>query len=128
MYGKHVAVKGLSLELHTGGITALLGHNGAGKTTAIGMLTGLVRPDGGDCRVLGKSMLTQAGAARRHLGYCPQHNVLFGGLTVQEHLHIFAAIKVPAGLTPAKQSVIPAISAFHQEIWNHQTSTSKAHV
>ena len=87
-------MKGLSLELHTGGITALLGHNGAGKTTAIGMLTGLIRPDGGDCRVRGKSMLTQAGAARRHLGYCPQHNVLFGGLTVQEHLHIFAAIKV----------------------------------
>ena len=86
VYGKKVAVRDLSLELHQGEILALLGHNGAGKTSAMGMLTGLIRPSAGACAVMGHSLAMQPRAARFHLGYCPQSNVLFDALTPREHL------------------------------------------
>jgi ABC-type multidrug transport system ATPase subunit len=54
-----VAVAGLELVLYEGKITALLGHNGAGKSTTIAMLTGLLPPTAGDARVRGKSIHTQ---------------------------------------------------------------------
>ena len=84
--GKKVAVRDLSLELHRGEILALLGHNGAGKTSAMGMLTGLIRPTAGGCYVMGHSLAAQPHAARAHIGYCPQSNVLFDALTPREHL------------------------------------------
>ena len=69
-----------------------------GKTTAVGMLTGLLRPSAGACSVMGHDVMRGAAHARRHIGYCPQQNVLFGGLTVWEHLLLFAAIKgLPGG-------------------------------
>jgi ATP-binding cassette subfamily A (ABC1) protein 3 len=51
-----VAVAGLELVLYEGQVTALLGHNGAGKSTTIAMLTGLLPPTAGDARVRGKSI------------------------------------------------------------------------
>lgn len=93
VYGKKVAVRDLSLELHQGEILALLGHNGAGKTSAMGMLTGLIRPTAGGCAVMGHSLAAQPHAARAHIGYCPQSNVLFDALTPREHLELFGAVK-----------------------------------
>ena len=70
----------------------------AGKTTALGMLSGLTRPTGGECHVMGHSMASAPAQARQHLGFCPQQNVLFSRLTVQEHLLLYAAIKgIPGG-------------------------------
>ncbi|CAL8463070.1 g2604 [Coccomyxa elongata] len=97
VYGQHVAVHNLSLRLRVGEVTALLGHNGAGKTTAVGMLTGLLRPTAGTCTVMGHDVLRAAAHARQHIGYCPQANVLFGSLTVWEHLLLFCAIKGISG-------------------------------
>lgn len=57
------------------------------------MLTGLLRPSGGSCSVMGHDMHSAAAHARQHIGYCPQANVLFGSLTVWEHLLLFCAIK-----------------------------------
>lgn len=69
-----------------------------GKTTAIGMLSGLIRPSAGDCTIMGHSMVTSAPAARQCLGFCPQQNILFGQLTAREHLLLYAAIKgLPGG-------------------------------
>jgi ABC-type multidrug transport system ATPase subunit len=69
-----------------------------GKTTAVGMLTGLLRPTAGSCSVMGHDVMRAAAHARRYIGYCPQQNVLFGSLTVWEHLLLFAAIKgLPGG-------------------------------
>lgn len=62
------------------------------------MLTGLLRPTAGSCTVMGHDVLRAAAHARQHIGYCPQQNVLFGSLTVWEHLLLFAAIKgLPGG-------------------------------
>lgn len=64
----------------------------------IGMVTGLTPPTSGDCFIAGHSIVTETQHARGSLGYCPQSNVMYGRLTVIEHLQIYAAIKgIPGG-------------------------------
>ena len=91
--GPKVAVHGLDLTIYSGQIFVLLGHNGAGKTTTITMLTGLYMPSSGDATVQGLSIRTHMASIRQRIGVCPQHDVLFGELTVMEHLEIFAGLK-----------------------------------
>jgi len=69
------------------------GHNGAGKTTAISILTGMLRPTSGDARVYGASILTDMARIRQSLGVCPQFDILWPEITAQEHLALYAAIK-----------------------------------
>ncbi|KAL6764727.1 hypothetical protein V8C86DRAFT_3022151 [Haematococcus lacustris] len=88
-----VAVHKLSLQMRSGQITALLGHNGAGKSTTVAMMTGLVMPTSGDAFIGGASIVEDTRNARQSLGICPQQNVLIGHLSVQEHLVLLAAIK-----------------------------------
>ena len=92
--GKKVAVDNLYLNMYQDQITVLLGHNGAGKTTTMSMLVGLFPPTSGDAVVNGHSILNDIDGVRESLGLCPQHNVLFGRLTVREHLSFFARLKV----------------------------------
>lgn len=63
--GGKVAVESLTLELFEDHITALLGHNGAGKSTTISMLTGLIRPTGGDAHIWGHSIRNNMNDIRR---------------------------------------------------------------
>ena len=93
MGGKKVAVDNLNITMFSGQITALLGHNGAGKTTAISMLTGLISPDAGTAIIEGLDINENINEIRRDLGVCPQHDVLFPDLSVVEHLTMFAAFK-----------------------------------
>ncbi|ODM90575.1 ATP-binding cassette sub-family A member 3 [Orchesella cincta] len=93
-FGEHkVAVDGMSMKIYDGEIFALLGHNGAGKTTTISMLTGMYAPTGGTAIVNGYDITTELDMARDHLGFCPQHNMLFDKLTVSEHLRFFGQLK-----------------------------------
>jgi len=71
----------------------LLGHNGAGKTSTISMLTGLTNPTSGSAIMDGYDIFSDIGRLRESLGVCPQHNVLFGELTVREHLEVFCTLK-----------------------------------
>ncbi|KAJ9436291.1 ABC transporter A family member 1, partial [Diplonema papillatum] len=82
-----------SIAFHEGQIQVILGHNGAGKTTLINMLTGMLQPDTGDCRVWGKSVLRDMDAIRGDLGLCPQHNILWPLLSCREHLLFFGGLK-----------------------------------
>jgi ATP-binding cassette subfamily A (ABC1) protein 3 len=91
--GKKVAVHGLHLKLYEGQITCLLGHNGAGKTTVMSMLTGMTAPSNGNAWVRGHSILTDMRTIRRSLGFCPQHSVLYPELTVKEHLLFYGRLK-----------------------------------
>lgn len=88
-----VAVRRLDLGLPEGEILALLGHNGAGKSTTVSMLTGAERPTEGKITVYGADVTTHSSEARRHLGVCPQHDVLFDDLTAAEHLRLAAALR-----------------------------------
>jgi ATP-binding cassette, subfamily A (ABC1), member 3 len=91
--GQKVAVDGLNMTFYSGQITALLGHNGAGKSTAISMLTGLYPPDTGSATVQGFDIGTDMLEARKVMGVCPQHDVLEPFMTVEEHLQFFASVK-----------------------------------
>ncbi|KAF8767183.1 ATP-binding cassette sub-family A member 3 like protein [Argiope bruennichi] len=88
-----LVVNDLSLNIYQGQITALLGHNGAGKTTIINILTGLYQPTSGTASINGFDILTEATKALRNVGVCLQHDVLYDTLTVEEHLRIYAAMK-----------------------------------
>lgn len=93
-----LALDRVSLDLAEGGITALLGHNGAGKSTLVGLVTGMLTPTEGDCLVGGASMVREPHRARRSLGVCPQVDVLWPELSVEEHLRVYAAVKgLPGG-------------------------------
>jgi ABC-type multidrug transport system ATPase subunit len=89
---KH-AVDHLNLTMYSGQITALLGHNGAGKSTTIGILTGLTAPTSGVAIINGMDVSQDMQSIRHSLGVCPQHDVLFADLTVEEHLTLFANFK-----------------------------------
>ncbi|XP_034545071.1 phospholipid-transporting ATPase ABCA1-like isoform X3 [Notolabrus celidotus] len=95
-HGKKLAVDGLTLGFYEGQITSFLGHNGAGKTTTMSILTGLFPPTSGTAYILGKDIRTELSAIRQSLGVCPQHNVLFSMLTVEEHIWFYGRLK---GLT-----------------------------
>ncbi|MGH0142230.1 UNVERIFIED_CONTAM: hypothetical protein FKN15_019870 [Acipenser sinensis] len=100
--GKKVAVDGLTLGFYEGQITSFLGHNGAGKTTTMSILTGLFPPTSGTAYILGKDIRSDLSAIRKNLGVCPQHNVLFDQLTVEEHIWFYARLK---GLSEAEVKV-----------------------
>ncbi|XP_062980238.1 ATP-binding cassette sub-family A member 13 [Elgaria multicarinata webbii] len=90
-----IAVKDLSLAFYKDQITAILGPNGAGKTTVLSMLTGLYPPSSGSIIVNGRDMETELAAIRTEMGVCPQYDVLFDTLSVQEHLLLFGSVKAP---------------------------------
>nr|XP_045598591.1 uncharacterized protein LOC123758342 [Procambarus clarkii] len=88
-----VAVDNLNLELYEGQVLVLLGHNGAGKTTIISMLTRELIPTAGSIQVYGHDIHSAWDKARRLMGLCPQQSVLFPFMTVQEVLHYYAILK-----------------------------------
>ncbi|XP_068164948.1 phospholipid-transporting ATPase ABCA1-like [Antennarius striatus] len=91
--GNKLAVDGLSMDFYENQITSFLGHNGAGKTTTMSILTGLFPPTSGTALIKGSDIRTDMDAIRKHLGMCPQHNVLFDELTVEEHVYFYARLK-----------------------------------
>ena len=87
------AVRNLSVNIYEGQITVLLGHNGAGKSTSISMMTGLIKPSNGNIYINGIDIVEETKRARKCIGLCPQHNLLFDALTVYEHLQFFSKMK-----------------------------------
>lgn len=78
------AVTNFSLNIYQEQITVLLGHNGAGKSTLISMICGLQKPSLGTIHVNDVDMVAHTSKARKFIGLCPQHNLLFADLTVYE--------------------------------------------
>ena len=91
-YGDRRAVDGLKLEVRQGELYALLGVNGAGKTTAIRMLSGIAAPDGGDALLMGHSVKTDLEAVKRITNLSPQESAVAPRLTVRENLELIAEI------------------------------------
>ncbi|NXG95048.1 ABCAA protein, partial [Stercorarius parasiticus] len=92
---KTEALRGLSLNIYEGQITALLGHSGAGKTTLLNVLSGLTLPSEGSATIYNYK-LSEVGdreKIREMIGICPQFNIQFEVLTVKENLKTFAEIK-----------------------------------
>ncbi|MBI4816460.1 MAG: ABC transporter ATP-binding protein [Deltaproteobacteria bacterium] len=89
-FGTTVALKGLSLEVKAGEIYGLVGPDGAGKTTTMRILAGLLTPHAGTVSVLGRNPLDNAEEVRTSLGYMPQQYSLYGDLSVEENLRFFS--------------------------------------
>lgn len=87
------AVKGLNLKIYKNQIFALLGQNGAGKSTTISMLTGLIQSTKGTATVFNEDMFREPEKVRQFMGICPQHDVLFEHLSPKEHLSVFYDFK-----------------------------------
>jgi len=91
-FGDNVAVDGLSFEIARGELYGLVGPDGAGKTTTIRMVTGLVAPDSGEARVRGLSAESTTAVVRESIGYMPQQYSLYGDLSVHENLTFFGRL------------------------------------
>ncbi|XP_069795195.1 retinal-specific phospholipid-transporting ATPase ABCA4 isoform X1 [Narcine bancroftii] len=104
--GQKPAVDGLSINFFEGQITSFLGHNGAGKTTTMSMLIGLFPPTSGTAFINGKDIRTDIDAIRQDVGICPQHNILFNNLTVEEHILFYTQLKGHAVEEAEKQTEV----------------------
>ncbi len=91
-YGDVQALRDLTLQVEEGACYALLGTNGAGKSTAIRLISGLLTPQGGTCTVLGQDMAQGAAAVRPYLAVSPQENAVAPRLTVRENLALIAGL------------------------------------
>ena len=91
-YGPITAVDGLDLTVRQGELFALLGVNGAGKTTTIKMLSCLTRPDSGDARLLGRSVVTDTAAVKNCIGVSPQETAVAPNLTARENLLLMCGV------------------------------------
>ena len=91
-FGSFTAVDSITFHVERGEVFGFLGANGAGKTTAIRMLTGLLAPTSGSATVAGFDIGTQAEQVRRRIGYMSQKFSLYEDLTVQENITLYGGI------------------------------------
>ena len=91
-YGKLTALDGLDLQVHRGELFSLLGVNGAGKTTAIKLLTCLSKPTSGDARVGGHSITKEPDRVKALIGVSPQETAVAPNLSVEENLALICGI------------------------------------
>ncbi|MBP1633744.1 MAG: ABC-type transport system ATPase component [Acidobacteria bacterium] len=91
-FGATTAVNGVSLEVGRGEMFGLIGPDGAGKTTTIRLACGLLAPNGGRVRLLGRDPVREHDAVTRSTGYLSQRFSLYGDLTVDENIAFFAEI------------------------------------
>jgi ABC-2 type transport system ATP-binding protein len=91
-YGDCRALDGFDLIVQAGEIAGLVGHNGAGKTTFVEVVTGLVKPDAGRIRIAEVDARRNPRAARRLLGVAPQEQALYNTATVRDNLRLFGSL------------------------------------
>lgn len=91
------AVRNVSLDMFYSQILVLLGHNGAGKTTLIDIVSGHNQKSSGQVFIDGYNIDTHPSESRKRVGFCPQFDVLFERLTVEEHLYFYGIVKGARG-------------------------------
>ncbi len=108
-YGKITAVSNVSFHIGRNEIVGLLGHNGAGKTTIMKMLSGYLEPSAGNIQIAGFDLATQAHDIQQQLGYLPENLPLYPEMMVADYLDYAATLKrIPPGerLTAVKKVVL----------------------
>jgi ABC-2 type transport system ATP-binding protein len=92
VYGNVVAVDSVSLYLQKGEILGLVGENGAGKTTTLKMISGLIKPDAGRIEYSGKELFSNLNEIKKKIGYLPEFDALYEGMTAREYLMFFSSL------------------------------------
>src|SRR5882672_1114027 len=113
LYGESHVLHQVSFALDAGKVLALLGRNGAGKTTCMSSIIGFLRPRGGDIRLLGASILRlpPEAIARKGIGFVPQGRRIFATLTVRENL-IVSTRSRPGTVTAAPWTLDRVVGLF----------------
>jgi ABC-2 type transport system ATP-binding protein len=109
-YGHKVAVDDVSLEIAKGEIVGLLGHNGAGKTTMMKVLTGFLEPTAGTATIGGIDVANDRIGVQRQIGYLPENAPLYREMLVQEYLLLVARLRGIAG-SEQNEAVLDAATA-----------------
>src|SRR4051812_40965340 len=91
-FGGFTAVDRITFDVRAGEVFGFLGANGAGKTTAIRMLTGLLAPSSGAATVAGHDIAREAEQIKRRIGYMSQRFSLYEDLTVRENIRLYGGI------------------------------------
>ncbi|CAK9289939.1 unnamed protein product [Gordionus sp. m RMFG-2023] len=91
-YDKKLALDNLNGSFYEDQISVLLGHNGAGKSTAIAIMVGVIPPSSGDILLYGQNIKEENNVTKQ-IGLCPQYNVIIEDFTVEEHLFFYAKLK-----------------------------------
>ncbi|WP_434391393.1 ABC transporter ATP-binding protein [Melittangium boletus] len=116
-YGSKTVLRGLNFTVEPGRIYALLGGNGAGKSTTLGIFLGLVRPTAGQARVCGQDVAADPQAARARLAYVPENVALYEHLSARENLDYFLTVAGSARRAPSDiDAALEAVGLVH-EAW-----------
>lgn len=91
-FGKFTSVDDISFEVKSGEIFGFLGSNGAGKSTTIKMLCGILEPTSGDAKVAGYSIANEPDNVKKNIGYMSQKFSLYNDLTVEENINFFGGV------------------------------------
>jgi ABC-2 type transport system ATP-binding protein len=105
-FGEVDAVRALDLTIQEGEMFGLVGPDGAGKTTTIRMLCGLLAPTAGRAAVLGFDVVQDAGRLKSRIGYFSQKFSLYGDLTVDENIEFFAEIHLVRDFQPRREELL----------------------
>ena len=105
-YGSVTAVNGLHLQVFAGELFALVGPDGAGKTTTIRILCGILAPGEGSVRVLGHDIRRERGWITSHVGYFSQRFTLYGDLTIDENIEFFARLHGVRGFRERREELL----------------------
>jgi gliding motility-associated transport system ATP-binding protein len=129
-FGKHGVVRGVSLYLRRGEVLGLLGHNGAGKSTTLQMLSGVLQPHGGEIEICGFDLARQPAQAKACIGFLPETPPLYRDMPVDGYLAFAAGLRlVPrkkikdavteavgkCGLTEVRGKIIGTLSKGFQQ-------------
>ncbi len=96
LYGQLAAVRDLDLEVEDGEIMGIIGHNGAGKTTILKMIVGLISPTSGTIEVMGRDVAKESTYVKRFIGYLPEESPLYENMAVADYLMFFSELyKMP---------------------------------
>src|SRR5512136_2695904 len=117
-FGDIRAVDGLDLTVHPGEMFGLVGPDGAGKTTAIRLLCGLLPPTSGVARIFGRDIVGDAKAVKRMIGYLSQKFSLYGDLTIDENIEFFAEIHGVKDFQKRREELLEftRLAPFHKRL------------
>ncbi len=119
-YGNIAAVKGLNLDVYEGEIVTLIGANGAGKSTTLRTISGLLRPRGGEMRFEGRRINGLHGhqVVKRGICHSPEGRRIFPRMTVSENLDLGAFLRTdPEGILADRERVLELFPVLRERLW-----------
>jgi ABC-type multidrug transport system ATPase subunit len=121
-FGKRQAIQDISFQVSSDEILALLGPNGAGKSTLVNCALGLYKLSSGTMQINGFDITRDHDQVYRHIGICPQHEILWPDLTPLEHLLFYCRLK---GVEPKEEAAVVTQHLQDVDLLSEQNKLSK---